>query len=147
MHADLHHVDDEVGTLERGAAIGVLGDRRGGAEVRGDQRAIMPAVSSRSRIDVVQRDGAVVHLWQAEEIGQQVAFTNTTLPAPIMAILGTSSVLSMRLLQAGAGDTLNQQPLEYQEDQQHRNERQQRKRHHVRPFRIDLAAQQVEAER
>jgi hypothetical protein len=32
-HADLHHVDDEIGAIQRGAAIGVRGDRGGGAKL------------------------------------------------------------------------------------------------------------------
>jgi hypothetical protein len=70
--ADLDHVQDVVGTVDRGAAVEVRGDRRRRApharDVARHRRRRLEAVG----VDVVQRDLDAVELGVREDVAEQV---------------------------------------------------------------------------
>ena len=70
--ADQHHVDDEVGAGERGAAAGMLLDAASGAELLRGPACHHAGGLEAFGVDVVQRDDNVAQLGIIEDVRQQV---------------------------------------------------------------------------
>src|SRR5918998_6465827 len=113
------------------------------------QRAIMPAVCRRSGSMSCSEISAPCSSGKLR-VSVMRFLVKTTLPAPIKAILviwvPLRCRIQVRLLQARAGDPLNEVALEEDEDQQYRHNRDQRHTHEASPVRVVLTFHEAQAQ-
>ena len=72
MAADLHHVDDVVGLVECGAAVGVRRDPRRRPSLARDVACHRFGSGEPVGVDVVERDLDAVQLGKLEDVAEQV---------------------------------------------------------------------------